>query len=755
MKNRYWRAARPPLSRFYLILIVLLLLVAAGIRPATASGSRPAVAPYPYVPGEIVIGWQPDSGGMPKGARPEGFHADPANADWQAAAEMLGARTGLTVLAVEPYYGTARLSVPPGQEQTETARLSALPWIEYAEPNYIVYAADTYPNDPDIDRLWNMRRVYAPAAWDLTMGSSSIVVAAVDSGIDLNHPEFAGRILPGWDYVGDNGNGVQDPFPNDENNHGTHISGIIAAAANNAIGVAGLAPNVKILPLKVLNAAGYGDDYNIGLAIRNAADHSAQIINLSLQGLYDSLYIRAAVLYATQKGTLVVAAAGNCAQGGPNCNFTNNPIIYPAAYPDVLAVAATDHDDNWASYSGYKSYVGVAAPGGISPDPIWSTVRLSQGSYGYEYGTSMATPLVSAAAALVWTYLPTASSTQIANILKQTADKVGVYAYPNGRNDYFGYGRLNVGRAVRWAYPPSLSPNPSSTQYFLLGGPVQQASSRISLTNPSEQPVAWQASVLQGAAWLKLSPSSGSGTASFSEPGSLSLEVGPTALPPGQYLGLIRVQYGDPQHSFDLPMQLQIAATLHRSFAPQTTSGYMAANWYDPLPAGQPLSLSNNSLAQVSLPFPVSYYGGVYPYYLWVSDDGIVLLNSPITPPVFDPANCMPSATKPNNALYVLWQDWRPELGGQIYVHRPDNNTFVITWSQVVVGTGSPPHSFQLVLTRDGRVIFQYQAVGSPLEGTIGIENFDGTLAQQVLCNGSGRPVRSGDALLMNPAVPW
>jgi hypothetical protein len=257
---------------------------------------------------------------------------------------------------------------------------------------------------------------------------------------------------------------------------------------------------------------------------------------------------------------------------------------------------------------------------------------------------------------------------------------------------------------------------------------------------------------LQGADWLTLSSSGG--TATFSAPGNLSFTVGPTLPSPGQYQGLVHVAYNDGAFGFDVPVHLQVAAMLHRSFAPQTTSGYMGANWYDPLPGGQPLNLVNNSVVQVPLPFPVSFYGQTYYSSIWVSDNGIALFAGDATAGAFNPANCMPSAARPNNAFYVLWQDWVPELGGNVYIHQPDSDTFVITWYQVV-RTGSPPHSFQLVLTRDGRVLFQYQAVGSPLEGTIGIENFDGTLAQQVLCNGDGRQVRSGDALLMNPAVPW
>jgi len=398
--------------------------------------------------------------------------------------------------------------------------------------------------------------------------------------------------------------------------------------------------------------------------------------------------------------------------------------------------------------------VGLAAPGGISSDPIWSTVRQSQGGYSSMYGTSMATPMVSAAAALVWTFLPTPTATQVADVLKQTADKVGAYAYVNGRNDYLGYGRLNIGRAVRTAYPPSISPIPGATQKFLLGGSIQQSSGQVSLVNPSEQPVAWQASVLQGADWLTLSAASGNGAATFSAPGRLSFEVDSTGLLPGQYPGLIRVLYDNAQHSLEIPVQLQVAAALYYGFIPHTPNAFLPVNWFDPLPSGQSLDLTDNSVIQVPLPFLVSFYGQTYSS-IWVSDNGIALFTIPAKAGAFDPANCMPSAARPNDAFYVLWHDWVPELGGGVYVHQPNSDTFVITWDEIARPGITAPHSFQLVLTRAGGVLFQYQVVDSPLEGTIGIENFDGTVAQQVLCNGAGRQVRSGDALLMNPVVPW
>jgi hypothetical protein len=215
------------------------------------------------------------------------------------------------------------------------------------------------------------------------------------------------------------------------------------------------------------------------------------------------------------------------------------------------------------------------------------------------------------------------------------------------------------------------------------------------------------------------------------------------------------VSYNAGASGFDIPIHLRVADVLHRAFIPQEASGYTGANWIDPLAGGQPLTLADNSLVQVPLPFPVSFYGQTYYSAIWVSDNGMALFGEDSAAGAFSPANCIPGAARPNNAFYVLWHNWIPAMGGQVYTQRPDGDTFVITWHEVMRSGSSTPHSFQVVLTRGGGVRFQYRTVATPLEGTIGIENFDGTLAQQILCNGAGRQVRSGDALLMNPAVPW
>jgi thermitase len=732
-------------ERFWSVIVLVGILIVAAI-PMTATAAVLDPAPVqlagdlPYVPGEIVVGWQQEAQ-IQAQSRAGRLDVDRTSVEWKQAVESLSARTGLQVLDVQPEYGVGRVAVASGQEQVEIARLSALPWVRYAEPNYLAHAAG-YPNDPYIGNQWHMRRVNAPAAWDLTFGSYSLVVAVIDSGVALTHPEFTGRLAPGYDYV----NGDYDP--SDDYGHGTHVTGIIGAAANNGLGVAGLAANAKILPLKVLDWKGEGTYTNIGLAIRRAADNNAQVINLSLGGLSESFDLRDAIDYAASRNALVVAAAGNCAQGGEGCG-SSNPNFYPAAYPGVVAVGATDHYDNWADYSGFKSYIGLAAPGGVGWDQILSTVP---GGYGYEYGTSMATPLVSAAAVLVRTYMPAATSTEVADILKNTADKVGPYSYSGGRNDWFGAGRLNVARAVRWAYPPSLKPIAQPTG-FLLGGVMKQASVTLPLTSDSDRPLTWQATVLQGASWLQALPASGA--VSHSAPGQLKLQADATLLAPGSYEGVVEVRTVTPASASQVFfVSLRVVDTIRQQFLPLLTNQRQALDWVDPSTGGAAIFPTNDTPSRVGLPFPVSFYGNTYDA-VSVSYKGFVSFTQPGSGAAVAQSSCLPTAGLPNDAIYVLWQNWLTSLGGQVYIQHPDADRFVVTWDQVRRFASDLPHSFQLVFFRDGRIVLQYRAVQSPVVGTIGIEGWDGTFAQQIACNGVGRLPVSGDAIPVDTTLPW
>ncbi|MCS7252116.1 MAG: S8 family peptidase [Thermoflexus sp.] len=350
-----------------------------------------------------------------------------------------------------------RIPVPPGQDPERLAeQLRQHPAVEIAEVEREVRIAAT-PNDPYYGSdQWNLPRIRAPQAWDLITGTSSVVIAVIDTGVDYTHPDLSSsRIWLGYDFVN------YDPDPMDDEGHGTHVAGIAGANTNNGIGIAGVCWRCDLLAVKVLDQEGSGYDTDIADGIRYAADWGTAsgkrtIINLSLGGLYSSSVLADAVFYARSQGALLVAAAGN--------DNTNVP-FYPAAYPGVIGVSATNPSDQRAYFSNYGSYVDIAAPG----VGIWSTYPPSVYPYGYLYlwasGTSMAAPHVAGVAGLVWSRRPTLTPNEVCNLLLSTADDLGVA----GRDDIYGYGRLDAFEAVWAAQPPASSPPslPGSYRLYL------------------------------------------------------------------------------------------------------------------------------------------------------------------------------------------------------------------------------------------------------------------------------------------------
>jgi thermitase len=292
----------------------------------------------------------------------------------------------------------------------------------YIEPN-MRYQIDAVPNDPEWSKQWELRKIEADWAWNTTVGGHSILVAVVDTGIDWHHPDLAANYVAlGYDWVNN------DPDPVDDNGHGTHCAGVIAAAINNSVGIAGLA-QVRIMGEKALDASGSGSSSELAKAIVHAVNQGANIISCSWGDYFDSTVLHEAVRYAYEHGVLVVAAAGNDA---------TNVKHYPAAYDEVVAVAATDELDNPASFTNYGDWVKVAAPG----VNIYSTVL--DGTYAYMSGTSMATPHVSGVAALIWSRFPDMTRDQVWAQLQYTADDLGA----PGFDVYYGFGRVNARKAV-------------------------------------------------------------------------------------------------------------------------------------------------------------------------------------------------------------------------------------------------------------------------------------------------------------------
>lgn len=294
---------------------------------------------------------------------------------------------------------TVVVRVPKGQAGKFSQIFKDERIIEYAEPDFIATSTLT-TNDEYYLNQWALPKINAPQAWDKTQGLSSIKIAIVDTGIDQTHPDIEGKVLARANFTNN---------PDiDNNGHGTHVAGIAAALTNNTIGVAGLGFSSSLLSAKVLDFSGSGYYSWISNGIVWAADNGAKVINLSLGGSSYSSTLANAVNYAWSKGAVVVAAAGN--------NKSSNP-IYPANLNNVLSVAATDNNDQKANFSNYGTWVDVAAPG-VS---ILSTYK---GSYAYLSGTSMATPLVSGLAALIFADNNNLTNSQVVEKMKSTADKI-------------------------------------------------------------------------------------------------------------------------------------------------------------------------------------------------------------------------------------------------------------------------------------------------------------------------------------------
>ena len=303
---------------------------------------------------------------------------------------------------------------------------------EYIEANYI-YRASAVPDDPQYNKQWNFRAINVEQAWDETKGAG-VTVAVIDTGVSKVPDLKLTKFVDGYDFV----NNKEDA--SDDNGHGTHVAGTIAQSTNNGYGVAGIAYEANIMPLKVLSGSGGGEIADIAEAIKFAADNDADIINMSLGGGGDSNMMKEAIAYARSKGVTIVAAAGN--EG-------RNAASYPARYPDVISVAATDAAGDKASYSNFGAGVDLAAPGGSGNSEtgriIQNTVNPATGEtvfVGFQ-GTSMAAPHVSGVAALIRS-TGVDSPEEILDILKQSSRQVS-----EDHLNHFGAGHLDANAAVQ------------------------------------------------------------------------------------------------------------------------------------------------------------------------------------------------------------------------------------------------------------------------------------------------------------------
>ncbi|MGF7046117.1 subtilisin family serine protease [Paenibacillus sp. DS2015] len=309
---------------------------------------------------------------------------------------------------------------------------------KYVEPHYLYLTNDVLdkqnpntssniPNDLLYSKYqWNLPAIETGKGWDISKGSEDVIIAVVDTGVEADHPDLQGVLAPGYNVI--------DPAspPEDDVGHGTHVTGIIAASVNNNEGVAGISWFNKVMPVKALDNSGAGTTYSVSEGIIWAADHGAKVINMSLGNYADSEFLHDAVKYAYDRDIVLIAATGN--------DNTERP-GYPAAYPEVFSVSATDANMQRASFSNYGDYVDVVAPG----ESIASTYMGKQ--YASLSGTSMATPHVAALAGLIRSRNPKLTNVEVMDLMRNSVVDLGT----SGHDKYYGYGQIDIYKALQAA----------------------------------------------------------------------------------------------------------------------------------------------------------------------------------------------------------------------------------------------------------------------------------------------------------------
>lgn len=434
------------------VLVLGMLCVLSLSQPAAAQEGG---AGGEIIPGEVIVRFAPQSDEQVSLASVNALSAD-----------------------VDPISGLVNVAVTPGQEADVIAQLEAQGEVVYATFNYRVQAFET-PDDPFIGSQWAFTDddsfgIGLPAGWDIETGDGEIIIAVIDSGADLDHPDLVDNLMSGYNFLTDGATP-----PDDDNSHGSHVSGVAAARANNGIGIAGVSWNARIMPLKMLDNSGNGDTEDIARAIYYAVDNGAKIINMSLGSASSSAPcgwddVEEAITYAAENGVLMFAASGNRGRRGVTC---------PAAYEQVIAVGASDTTGDRASLSNWGPNLDLIAPG----VNIYST--MPGGSYSTKSGTSMATPHVAGAAALIWSFKPDLTAAEVETMLLDSATDLQYEGWDN----FTGHGRLNVQKALA-----SLALNLTPPSVVLGNAPVTLS---VTTTDPDLAVVAWTAVISPSVGW--------------------------------------------------------------------------------------------------------------------------------------------------------------------------------------------------------------------------------------------------------------
>ncbi len=449
MKNNTNGVLKPITVILVATIMIASVLVVMGDRAETnPQTENPAIfeyneKPFPiqeYDPGEIIVKFK-------SGVSDEVI-------------SKINSRHGTSVIYASPYAGFKRLKIPEGRAVYKMVKIySENPNVEYAEPNFYAYAL-IVPNDEYYPYQWHMDGINVEPAWNISTGSG-VTVAIVDTGIAYEDyrkycqaPDLAQTcFVSGYDFANN------DEHPNDDNGHGTHVAGTVAQSTNNSIGVAGVAFDTCLMPVKVLDRYGEGTYADVADGIRFAVDNGAKVISLSLGGSYPSTTLEEAVAYAYKNNVTMISAIGN---------DNESTALYPAAYDDyVIAVGATQYDETKAPYSNYGPSLDLVAPGGNNnldqnndsyADGVLQQTFDSSPVCDFDYyffqGTSMATPHVSGVSALLIANGDANTPDEVRTTLQETAKDKG----DTGRDDTYGWGIVDAYAALQWTAAPDITP---------------------------------------------------------------------------------------------------------------------------------------------------------------------------------------------------------------------------------------------------------------------------------------------------------
>jgi subtilisin family serine protease len=433
--------------------LAMLSLLAIAASEAEADG---------YVPGQLIVKFK-------AGTQPAGV---------SSSLEAAGVKEVGRIADL----GLRQLRVTPGQLPTALQRLRRSSRVAYVERDPIVEALAT-PNDYWWPSEWGPVKINAPAAWDRTTGSSSAVIAVLDSGVDFSQPDLQGAFVPGRDVVN------SDSDPSDDYGHGTEVAGVAAARGDNSIGVASYCWQCSIMPVKVLGANGGGATSDVAAGITWAVDHGAKVINMSLGSTSSSSALASAVQYAHDRGAVLVAAAGNAGATTPT---------YPAAFPSVLGVAGTSSTDQLTGTSNYGSWVKVAAPSCNFTTGLGAW-------YGTFCGTSSASPVVAGLAGLAFSLNREATNAQVEQAIETSSVSTG----------FVQYGRVDAAATLSALDAPASGSAPANSSLPAITG-IAQSGSTLSASDgswtgaPTTYAYQWQRCDFSGGSCGAISGATGS-----------------------------------------------------------------------------------------------------------------------------------------------------------------------------------------------------------------------------------------------------